>query len=65
MAWKEQCADWDKRQKDAREAGIKWTEGKRPTLGVVEKAEDRPKAPLVVEDPEEEEDNEWVDEDND
>ena len=46
-----------------REAGIKQTEEKRPTQGVVEKAEDRPKAPLV--DPEEDNNNKWVGEDND
>ena len=65
LAWKERCVDWDKRRKDAREAGIKGTEGKRPTLGAVEKAEDRPKAPLAVEDPEKNNDDKWVDEDDD
>jgi len=50
-AWKRAVADWQAQRDLAKERGIKWTGGKKPTLGGVEKVEPRPKAlPIVDED---------------
>jgi hypothetical protein len=63
-AWKRAVADWQAQRDLAKERGIKWTGGKKPTLGGVEKAEPRPKALPIVDEDEADELSGWEDDDD-
>ena len=64
-AWKQAGADWQAQRDLAKERGIKWTGGKKPTLGGVEKVAPRPKALPIVDEDEADESSSWEDDDDD